>query len=182
MDVGQYQYVRHTKLERTIGKIRKQLGNYPEAACQYRYMYNEMVTRYLLIDPVLSAAGWNLHDFDETAVEWPMPTFESKRKADYVLFDRSEQPKVVIEAKALPVAVRNHPAGLEQQRAGFVKGMRSGVAVLTNGLIWNFYDLDSNRRVLRYKYVEQIDIRENKSTLRKSGRVLGNWLLKERWW
>ncbi len=182
MIVDHRQYVRHPKLERSIYKIRQQLAHYPETACQYRHMYNEMVTRYLLIDPVLSAAGWNLHDFDETAVEWPMPTNRSKRKADYVLFDRDGQPKVVIEAKALPVAVRNHPAGLEQQLAGYVKGMRSGVAVLTNGLIWNFYDLDSNRRALKYKFVEQIDIRSNKGDLRKSGKGLGNWLPKERWW
>ncbi len=175
-------YPRHPKIERALNKIRKQLDDYPATECQYRSMYNEIVSRYLLIDPVLAAAGWDLHDFDETAVEWPMPNGKSKRKADYVLFDCQEQPKVVIEAKALSVAVRNHPAGLEQQLAGYVKGMRSGVAVLTNGLIWNLYDLDSNRRAIKSKHVKQIDIRIGKSSLRESGRVLGHWLDKDKWW
>jgi len=50
-------------------------------------MYSELVTRYLLIDPVVQALDWDLHDFDYAAVEWPLPPGQYVQKADYVLFN-----------------------------------------------------------------------------------------------
>ena len=53
---------------------------------KYRYMYKELATRYLLIDPIIRALDWDMNDFDQSAVEWPMPEGQFHRKADYVLF------------------------------------------------------------------------------------------------
>jgi predicted type IV restriction endonuclease len=146
------------------------------------YLYHETPTRYLLIDPILTGLGWDLHNMDECSMEWPRPEAQSRTRVDYALGNSEGGVVGVIEAKSLNVSVKNRPAGLENQLARYVKGMKFGVAVLTNGAIWHIYALDSSRRSLKNKHVAKVDIREGNADNTKSARVLHRWLNKPKLW
>ncbi len=147
-----------------------------------QYLYYETPTRYLLIDPVIKSLGWDVSNMDECSTEWPMPPGQWFKRVDYALGDCNGDVVVVIEAKSLRTSVKNRPSGLENQLAGYVRGMNDGVAVLTNGVIWHLYELDSSRRALKNKHVAEVDIREGHGDVGKSASTLHNWLRKDRWW
>ena len=111
-----------------------------------------------------------------------MPAGQYTRKTDYVLFNADEQPMVIIEAKSLRVGIKNRPAGIENQLASYCKGLNRGAAVLTNGVIWHLYELDSSRRTFKNKHVTEVDIREGHGSIIGSAKTLHEWLNKDRWW
>ena len=170
-------------VEQAIRLIQKRLRDYPATPESYKHMYNEITTRDILINPVIESLGWDIHDFDHAGIEWRMSTRESNRKADYVLFDRDGDPVVVIEAKRVREMIINRPAKMETQLAGYSKGMKRGVAVLTNGLIWHIYDLQSSRRAMKNKHIGHVvDIREGNADTAKCARILHRWLNKRKLW
>ena len=65
---------------------------------------NETSTRYVVIDPLIRALGWDLSDIEECEVEYPV---RSKRvvsnppKVDYALFNSDGEVVVLMEAKHL---------------------------------------------------------------------------------
>ena len=147
----------------------------------YYWSYNETSTRYILIDPVLKALGWDIYNMDQCAVEWPMPFDNPKGRADYVLGNSKNQTVIVIEAKSIKVSVGGNPRSFENKLSGYTRGMETGVAVLTNGLIWRLYELGPGRTSLRNRPTATVDIR-NDDELTKSARMLHRWLNKRRWW
>ena len=174
------------KLEMAIRRVRKQLDDYPPTGEQYGHMYSEIVTRYLLIDPMILALDWDLHDFDQAAVEWPLPPGQYTRKADYVMFNRREVPRIVIEAKYRGRNLANHEAQLE----GYVDGMLSGVGVLTDGIAWRIYNL-RKRGDFAGKHEVTVDVvagtisgraSERKTNMREMAQCLDSWLDKDKWW
>ena len=167
-------------VEADIRRVRKQLDDYNRD--DYGWSYNETATRYILIDPVLRALGWDIYDLDECSVEWPMPFGKPIGRADYVLGNSHGENIIVIEAKRLDVAVGGEPRGFENKLAGYTRGMTNGVAVLTNGLVWRLYELDSTRRALRNRRTEKADIREGYGSISGSARTLHEWLDKDKWW
>jgi predicted type IV restriction endonuclease len=146
------------------------------------YRYTETPTRHLLIDPILISLGWDLNNMDECSMEWPMPKGQSRTRVDYALGNSEGEVVAVIEAKSLETSVRNRPSGLETQLARYVKGMRFGVAALTNGAIWHLYELDSSRRSLKNKHVTTLDIRNWDPNNPTEARRLHRYLNKRRWW
>lgn len=173
-------------LEQAIRRVRRQLHDYPPTREHYDHMYSEIATRYLLIDPVVQALDWNLHDFDYAAVEWPMPPGQYLRKADYVLFNRRERPVIVIEAKYRGRNLANHESQLE----GYTSQMLSGIGVLTNGLEWRLYNL-RRRGEFSTKFVGAAHIVcgtitepgcERSANVRELAQYLNEWLDKDRWW
>ncbi|MXZ89997.1 MAG: hypothetical protein F4W95_13155 [Chloroflexi bacterium] len=120
---------------------------------------NEMSTRYVLIDPILHALGWDTGDLYQCVVEHGKPS-----RADYVLFDandnRDDNPVVIIESKNTGYRALNrlksNPQDLELQLAKYTDGSTAKVGVLTNGLIWRLYDLDNSRRNLANQIVEPV--------------------------
>ena len=167
-------------VEDAIRQVRKQVKDYPPE--EFGYVYRELATRYLLIDPVVRALDWDMGDFWQCAVEWPLLKDDEGRtrwseKADYVLFSRSEQPVVVIEAKRVGTDL----ASWEEQLERYTPDMKSGIGVLTDGVIWQLYNL-RKRGEFATKHVAEVDIREGYGSIRESARTLNEWLDKDRWW
>lgn len=138
---------------------------------------NEMSTRYVLIDPVLSALGWDTSDLYQCVVEHGKPG-----RADYVLFDADDNPAIIIESKNTGYRalnrLKNNPEALEPQLAKYTDGSTAKVGVLTNGLIWRLYDLDNSCRKLSNQIVDPvIDLYQDNAKIsnryiRESARML----------
>ncbi len=167
--------------KRAIQRVRLQTKNY-DRYDDYYWSYNETSTRYILIDPVLKALGWDINDMDQCGVEWPMPWQKPIGRADYVLANLKAETVIVIEAKSIKVPIGGRPRGFENKLASYTKGMDTGVAVLTNGQLWHLYGLDSSRRALKNKHVAEVDIREGHGSISESAQILNEWLDKDRWW
>ena len=65
-----------------IRQVRLQLHDYPQSG----YPYNEATTRNVVINPMITALGWNLHNLDKCGYEIdPKGELWGKNPADYVL-------------------------------------------------------------------------------------------------
>lgn len=173
-----------------IRQVRKQLDKYPPEPDMFGYVYRELATRYLLIDPAVRGLDWDMGDFWQCAVEWPMPKDQWSEKADYVLFNRPERgnrPVVVIEAKKCGTDLGKWEAQLQR----YVSDLNSGMGVLTDGVIWHLYNL-RKRGEFASKRVVTVNIREGticgengtsrKARIREMAQTLNAWLDKDRWW
>ena len=62
---------------------------------------SEWATRYIAIDPVLRALGWDLSNPKQCMVEYPLREYRASTVyADYVLFHRCGRKAAIVEAKA----------------------------------------------------------------------------------
>ncbi len=95
---------------------------------------HEMNTRYMLIDPVLRSLGWDLSNPDQVTFELDLNNYG---KIDYVLFGRSGNPCIMLEAKVVDAYTLAH----ERQLISYVQGTNKGYAILTNGNMWKIWDL-----------------------------------------
>lgn len=93
---------------------------------------NEAVTRYALIDPLLTALGWNLADPAQVQPEY----HTGNGIADYMMLAGRSNPQAVIEAKRLGVSVSE---GISQ---AISYCLEHGVPyfVVTNGAEWHAYE------------------------------------------
>jgi len=182
-------------VEDAIRQVRKQLADFPPEPDMFGYVYRELATRYLLIDPVVRALDWDMGDFWQCAVEWPLlkdheGRYRWSEKSDYVLFNRLERgnrPVVVIEAKKCGTDLGKWEAQLER----YTSDIKSGIGVLTDGVIWQLYNL-RKRGEFATKRVVTVDIRagaisgENgdtcKARIRELAQTLNCWLDKDKWW
>lgn len=167
-------------VEQAFRQAKAQLGRY-DRYDGYYWSYNETSTRYILIDPVLKALGWNISNMDQCAVEWPMPFNDPQGRADYVLGNSKNQNVIVIEAKSVKVSIGRNPRSFENKLCSYTQGMETGVAVLTNGLNWRLYELGPGCPLLRNRPTAAVDIRDD-DELASSARILHRWLNKRRWW
>ncbi len=97
-----------------------------------RLRKSEALTRYVLIDPILRALGWNTEDPDQVEPEFSTQT----GRPDYALIWESK-PLIMIEAKALG-------SNLQQARqTGFQYCWQNKVPfyVITDGDVWEAHDL-----------------------------------------
>ena len=156
-----------------VRRVRAQLEEYPASA----YWYNETTTRYVLINPMIESLGWDMYDLDQCGYEIdPKGEMWGKKPADYVLGAPSGRSVVVIEAKSLR---HNLTSEDEEQLAGYVEGLPSGYAVLTNGDVWCVYNLRKGGD-FPDKLVCEISILEG--NLQTTARTLHEWLGVHRWW
>ena len=132
---------------------------------QVRFMdWREDHTRYTVIDPVITALGWDTSDPRECRPEyWRFRGDEAAGRVDYALFgipdldaigNGTVEPDVIIEAKGLNVVLEEHVDQLQRYVEACPR-MRTGVAVLTNGREWWLYDLD-RRGSFRGKRIDPI--------------------------
>lgn len=108
---------------------------------------DETTTRYILIDPILRALGWDVSTLADVEVEYH--TLASK-KVDYALLSSDRAPLVLVEAKRLhqPHVSKN----LSQLLMYCVEaGVRYGV--LTDGNEWQMYDTSQVSKPLEKKRV-----------------------------
>lgn len=115
--------------------------------------WREEHTRYALIDPIITALGWNTAEPMECHPEWYYPGLE--KRADYALFrpgdivdigTREVAPYIIIEAKALCEPLDNHLDQLDAYTKARPR-MTEGYAVLTNGAEWRIFDPIGRRRL-----------------------------------
>ena len=125
-----------------------------ESHCQDGYYFlNETETRYFIIDPVLRALGWSLSDSEQIAFEvW----LNNHGRVDYVMYDEEWDPCIILEAKALGNWAESHEKQLQQ----YVRRIRSGYAVLTNGRKWKVWDLNQRNeaKYLRFEKLLVLDL------------------------
>lgn len=172
-----------TAVEGAIRQVRKQLEDYPFKPDKegHEYRYNEVETRYALIDPIIRALGWELSDFDQCAYEAD-PKWKQwmGRDADYVFWGQEKEEAVwVLEAKR----VRNElKSGAEEaQLAGYVSEMESGMAVLSNGRTWYLYNLKlAGTKNSEIRKVEEVHLLND--DLRDAARKLHEQLDVGNWW
>ncbi len=133
---------------------------------------SETSTRYAIIDPILRALGWQIHNPRQCEVSYQIG---QQGFVDYALFNRNGEPIVLIEAKNLGI----NPVNNEEQLSNYASGMRSGLAVLTNGQAWLLYNM-SKRGAFGNKYADTVDIYEGDR--RQAAQRLNRWLRKLTWW
>ena len=108
--------------------------------------WREDQTRYGIIDPIISALGWDTADPKECHPEYPRG--ENGGRVDYaffVLLDMAQlregdfpAPDIIVEAKALGRPLDEHFDKLREYVRAYPR-MTGGVAVLTNGIEWRLY-------------------------------------------
>ena len=83
----------------SLDKLNEQIRSIVETMDRYNDLLrtSEALTRYVLIDSLLRALGWNTED---PSLVFPEYTFSGGGKADYALL-RDQSPLVIIEAKKL---------------------------------------------------------------------------------
>jgi len=93
---------------------------------------SEALTRYVLIDPILRALGWETEDPDQVRPEFPTET----GTPDYAL-KQGGKPQIMIEAKRLGSDLE------EARRKGFQYCFENKVRfyAITDGVIWRVWDL-----------------------------------------
>ena len=92
---------------------------------------NETRTRVALIDPILSALGWDVSDPSKVTPEFPV----SAGRADYALLSSAGNALVALEAKKLGESLAPH----RQQMVNYANTAGIGYAGLTDGDNWEVY-------------------------------------------
>ena len=115
---------------------------------------NEMLTRYILIDPLLRALGWDTED--PTLVR---PEYQSQYgRADYVLLSDGKQ-VAIIEAKKLNESISGNAIG---QAINYCLQEGTRYFVITNGRQWDVYE--THKPVpIEQKKIHSLDISQGTS-------------------
>ena len=153
--------------------------------------WSEMPTRYVLIDPVMKALGWDYMNPYQCNFEHPRtPKGQRLKKVDYAFFhpDQREyadpnypnRPVILLEAKALYEDLEKD--GHVRQLRGYVNvapRINEGYAVLTNGKVWQLYNL-SCRGSFTSKSEHTLDV-EHGNRRNHAGTLL-DCLGAHKWW
>ena len=119
---------------------------------------HEYQTRYTLVDPILVALGWDLSDVNQVEVEYKTDW----GRVDYALLESPDGgPAIAIEAKGLGTNL--DAASIQRQILSYAEGMRKGYLVLTDGEVWQVYDLGKRGR-FQNKLVEHLCVGEDSAT------------------
>ena len=106
---------------------------------------HETSTRYILIDPILRALGWDLSNPAECVVEYEVARSGNHpaTRVDYVLKCATGQPAIVIEAKRIDVESDDERA-LDQMERYLQDIPTAMMAVVTNGQYWEIAKREGN--------------------------------------
>lgn len=94
---------------------------------------SEAQTRMALIDPVLTALGWNLSDPSQVELEKNISSKVACDRLDYVLKAKDNE-FIVVEAKKLGEKLKDHERQIIVYAITGSKGL-----ILTNGSEWRYY-------------------------------------------
>lgn len=109
----------------------------------YRYALvgNQVLTRYAVVDVLLQAVGWDVHDPAQVFPDWDMG--HTGQKADYALLDTAGRPVAVVRVTPLSgFAVPDLAKFAAPAQESSVR-----YAVLTDGNLWLVADTQPGRRV-----------------------------------
>ena len=135
-------------LNELVGRLKKRIEQHNEVL-----RGNETATRYALIDPLLTALGWDLSDPGQVQTEYK-PDGGPKR-SDYAMFtgEDEKKPRFVIEAKHLGKQINDE---VIDQALNYCT--REGIRhfVVTNGSHWEIYKTSGDthikeRRIVYFK-------------------------------
>ncbi len=98
---------------------------------------NEEQTKVSLINPYLEILGYDVRDPDICRFEFTADIGKSGEKVDYAIM-RDGKPAIFIEAKAATRQFSNHDPVPGQLQRYFISE-EAEFAVLTNGIVWNWY-------------------------------------------
>jgi len=118
-------------LDETVGRLRNNI----KRISQKRPDINEQMTKVALINPILSALGWDLEDPDEVALEYRRKPKDSP--VDYALFIQ-RTPCLFVEAKSLKADVGDYRWIAQTVSYAAVTGVEW--CVLTNGDEYRLYN------------------------------------------
>ena len=148
--------------------------------------WSEWHTRYVLIDPIIRALGWDTGSPAECRVEWSRPS--GQRKVDYALFGNADlddiaagnvAPTIIIESKRVKTELTVEIIDRQLSRyANCQPRMYRGVTVLTNGRQWLLYDMSKQVRFGR-KLSAIADITKGRRL--DTAQELHRWLNRENW-
>ena len=145
----------------TIEKLRERISRY-----HLELSRNEIRTRAVLIDPMLTALGWDVADPMVVTVEYEVPP----GRADYGLRRGLDNPPaILIEAKKLNEPLDSHIGQLLNY--ALVRGVRYGC--LTDGNVWEVYDV-FNQVPLEEKKILSVTITDGNSA-KVALAMLGLW-------
>ena len=139
------------EVERAIITAQKHIAEFqpnpPKGGVQITAFVNnhETSTRYIVIDPILRALGWELSNPTECVVEYAVArrgNYQATR-VDYVLKDATGEPAIVIEAKRIDVESDDERA-LDQMERYLQDIPTATMAVVTNGQYWNIAKREGN--------------------------------------
>ena len=110
---------------------------------------NEIRTRVALIDPLLTALGWDVADPGLAIAEYRVSSIGNSPRADYGLLGSDGQLVASIEAKRLGESLDNH----EKQIFDYAWDLKVKFGGLTDGNWWYLVDFskftDSDRTILQ---------------------------------
>ena len=136
---------------RALKRVRDTIENYPSG-------WGETQTRYVLIDPILRALGWDFTNTRQCNFEHPRtPKGERIKKIDYAFFNPDQReynppnypnhPVILLEAKALHSDLDKEETVRQLRRYVNTKPqIEAGYAVLTDGKVWKIYNLGCRGR------------------------------------
>ena len=126
-------------LEELVGKLRHRIYNHRDVLTR-----SESTTRYALVDPLLSALGWDLADPDQvlTECEASYKDDDNRHYADYVLF-HGKKPCLVVEAKSLGTKLAT--GDRLDQSTKYCNRLGAQHFVLTDGDRWEARDKSDPR-------------------------------------
>ena len=115
------------EINEVVGKLKGCIDLHRDALSR-----NEIATRYALIDPLLTALGWDVSDPAQVQPEYSI----GGGYADYAMLAGKDKPSLVIEAKKLGRPIRD---GIDQS---IMYCMKQDIPyfVVTNGERWAAYE------------------------------------------
>ena len=130
--------------------------------------------RYALIDPILWSLGWHTWLPEECRPDLLM---DHRGRIDYGLIDYDGELDIMIHISTRWAQSRFDRARLAKS----VAGITIGVAVLTDGLHWEIYDLSKRSRRLEDKMVASLEIDPDKPEKAETdAETLYGWIGKDR--
>lgn len=118
-----------------IGNLAKKLKEIVEKSKEFGQSYksNEANTRSGLINPILTALGWDISN--PSLVESEL--VYQNTKIDYALYDCEHKIKIIVEAKSLGTRLDDITVKNEVAKYAFMH--KVGNVFLTNGVEWHHY-------------------------------------------
>lgn len=108
-------------------------------AYRYALVGNQVLTRYALVDVLLKAVGWDVHDPAQVFPEWDMG--HTGQKAEYALLDTAGRPVAVIRVTPLSgFAVPDLAKFAAPAQESSIR-----FAILTDGNLWLVADTSPGR-------------------------------------
>lgn len=108
-------------------------------AYRYALVGNQVLTRYALVDVLLKAVGWDVHDPAQVFPEWEMG--HTGQKAEYALLDTAGRPVAVI--RVTPLSGFAVPDLVKFASPAQESSIR--FAILTDGNLWLVADTTPGR-------------------------------------